>query len=163
MIRRPPRSTLFPYTTLFRSRRHDLRRPGLPRSLTPISDTPSGMCRRGCLCSYVRHTRQHIHLSASPLSHGEELPLLPYVHRRQPLHRSFVWYDRNFERGEKDISRRLPAAPRCGTISPVIDTISQQGQTRLSPRLFGAFFPFRLGLRQQACVSKTKNHSKNHR
>src|SRR5688572_32983613 len=24
MIRRPPRSTLFPYTTLFRSRRHDL-------------------------------------------------------------------------------------------------------------------------------------------
>src|SRR3712207_7372514 len=29
MIRRPPRSTLFPYTTLFRSRTHDLRiRPG---------------------------------------------------------------------------------------------------------------------------------------
>src|SRR6266511_4944141 len=27
MIRRPPRSTLFPYTTLFRSRRH----PGQPR------------------------------------------------------------------------------------------------------------------------------------
>src|SRR3712207_7191554 len=26
MIRRPPRSTLFPYTTLFRSRRQDLRR-----------------------------------------------------------------------------------------------------------------------------------------
>src|SRR3712207_8965196 len=25
MIRRPPRSTLFPYTTLFRSRHHDLR------------------------------------------------------------------------------------------------------------------------------------------
>src|SRR3712207_6976306 len=31
MIRRPPRSTLFPYTTLFRSRRqHGLRRPRLP-------------------------------------------------------------------------------------------------------------------------------------
>lgn len=107
-----------------RHRRHDLRRSGLSRSLTPISDTPSGMRRRGCLCSYVRHTRQHIHLSASPLSHGEEFSLLPYVHRRQPLHRSFVWYDRNFEWGEKDISRRLPAAPRCGTISPVIGTIS---------------------------------------
>src|SRR5690554_7711571 len=26
MIRRPPRSTLFPYTTLFRSRKHQLRR-----------------------------------------------------------------------------------------------------------------------------------------
>src|SRR5690348_18093709 len=28
MIRRPPRSTLFPYTTLFRSFRHHLRRQG---------------------------------------------------------------------------------------------------------------------------------------
>src|SRR2546429_5194910 len=27
MIRRPPRSTLFPYTTLFRSRRHSAARP----------------------------------------------------------------------------------------------------------------------------------------
>src|SRR2546427_3073488 len=35
MIRRPPRSTLFPYTTLFRSR--SARRPG--------SDTPSSTCR----------------------------------------------------------------------------------------------------------------------
>src|SRR3989441_1589825 len=32
MIRRPPRSTLFPYTTLFRSRRpHDRARPGAAR------------------------------------------------------------------------------------------------------------------------------------
>src|SRR5256885_7298513 len=30
MIRRPPRSTLFPYTTLSRSRRHALRRPRFP-------------------------------------------------------------------------------------------------------------------------------------
>src|SRR3712207_6859226 len=29
MIRRPPRSTLFPYTTLFRSERHDRRAPGV--------------------------------------------------------------------------------------------------------------------------------------
>src|SRR2546426_6906602 len=29
MIRRPPRSTLFPYTTLFRSRRHSAREHGL--------------------------------------------------------------------------------------------------------------------------------------
>src|SRR2546427_12900154 len=36
MIRRPPRSTLFPYTTLFRSRRRDargVRRPGRPLSV----------------------------------------------------------------------------------------------------------------------------------
>src|SRR5256885_10139936 len=30
MIRRPPRSTLFPYTTLFRSHRHRLHRHGEP-------------------------------------------------------------------------------------------------------------------------------------
>src|SRR5258708_23331202 len=34
MIRRPPRSTLFPYTTLFRSRLHDL--PGPRRRETPV-------------------------------------------------------------------------------------------------------------------------------
>src|SRR5688572_32595958 len=34
MIRRPPRSTLFPYTTLFRSSR-----PGSPRSLPPASSS----------------------------------------------------------------------------------------------------------------------------
>src|SRR5260370_20013435 len=37
MIRRPPRSTLFPYTTLFRSLRHQARegRPGFRRQLRP--------------------------------------------------------------------------------------------------------------------------------
>src|SRR2546425_5405815 len=35
MIRRPPRSTLFPYTTLFRSRCDTLRRPS-PRTRTPF-------------------------------------------------------------------------------------------------------------------------------
>src|SRR5256885_12308641 len=49
MIRRPPRSTLFPYTTLFRSRRPALpdvhRRhpqgPVLPRHLHPLGDRKS--------------------------------------------------------------------------------------------------------------------------
>src|SRR3712207_7188372 len=42
MIRRPPRSTLFPYTTLFRS---DARRPGRPR---PRRDDrrPAGLTHR---------------------------------------------------------------------------------------------------------------------
>src|SRR3712207_8456114 len=35
MIRRPPRSTLFPYTTLFRSRRCDRRRQALRRPVGP--------------------------------------------------------------------------------------------------------------------------------
>ena len=43
------------------------------------------------------------------------------------------------------------------------DTIDWQGQTRLTACLSGAFCSFRLGGRQPACVSKTKNHSKIHR
>src|SRR2546430_8692620 len=39
MIRRPPRSTLFPYTTLFRSRRRGRTRPGCGRAA-------AGRCRR---------------------------------------------------------------------------------------------------------------------
>src|SRR2546427_1820452 len=33
MIRRPPRSTLFPYTTLFRSHRHDREQRGAPHAV----------------------------------------------------------------------------------------------------------------------------------
>src|SRR2546427_5590418 len=44
MIRRPPRSTLFPYTTLFRSRvvgLHDRQEPGQARR----GELPAGACR----------------------------------------------------------------------------------------------------------------------
>src|SRR5437762_11403632 len=37
MFRRPPRSTLFPYTTLFRSRRPDHRRLAVDRRLAPVA------------------------------------------------------------------------------------------------------------------------------
>src|SRR3712207_7623538 len=37
MIRRPPRSTLFPYTTLFRSHR---REPGVPQGVVPTGAGP---------------------------------------------------------------------------------------------------------------------------
>src|SRR5438552_14063544 len=40
MIRRPPRSTLFPYTTLFRSGAGDLGRPDRPR--VPVPDGRRG-------------------------------------------------------------------------------------------------------------------------
>src|SRR3712207_6862750 len=43
MIRRPPRSTLFPYTTLFRSETHDPRgSPGRPRMEVRPVDRTSG-------------------------------------------------------------------------------------------------------------------------
>src|SRR5689334_24793104 len=40
MIRRPPRSTLFPYTTLFRSVRHRVRRSHLPRPRQGLDQAP---------------------------------------------------------------------------------------------------------------------------
>src|SRR5439155_23389432 len=45
MIRRPPRSTLFPYTTLFRSLRRRLRRAGTPTDESVYPAAPHG---RGC-------------------------------------------------------------------------------------------------------------------
>src|SRR3712207_8820795 len=44
MIRRPPRSTLFPYTTLFRSRRHTM--PAHASVLELIGDTPMVQAQR---------------------------------------------------------------------------------------------------------------------
>src|SRR2546429_255305 len=53
MIRRPPRSTLFPYTTLFRSGRrsaaqhlHRLGRGGVRRPAVPRTGPPGGLCGR---------------------------------------------------------------------------------------------------------------------
>src|SRR2546425_4948034 len=51
MIRRPPRSTLFPYTTLFRSRsigrpRRTVRGRGTSRSAVPPRGTAPGRARR---------------------------------------------------------------------------------------------------------------------
>src|SRR2546426_6113734 len=45
MIRRPPRSTLFPYTTLFRSRRGSARQAAKAELRRRPAD--SGLCRRG--------------------------------------------------------------------------------------------------------------------
>src|SRR3712207_8911498 len=64
MIRRPPRSTLFPYTTLFRSQRHGLHRP--PRRPRPSR----------------RPERIRSRASTTP-DHPEELPTLTPDHMRQ--------------------------------------------------------------------------------
>src|SRR5438034_7418558 len=50
MIRRPPRSTLFPYTTLFRSPRVPQRRSSARRARSPASSSPESArsrCRTG--------------------------------------------------------------------------------------------------------------------
>src|SRR5438132_7464776 len=46
MIRRPPRSTLFPYTTLFRSHRGSLRRAAVDRHLAARGRTGHGQDRK---------------------------------------------------------------------------------------------------------------------
>src|SRR6516225_10918650 len=54
MIRRPPRSTLFPYTTLFRS---DFGA-GLARTAAPAGTCP-------CTCRSEEHTSESSHMSIS--------------------------------------------------------------------------------------------------
>src|ERR1043165_8754636 len=60
MIRRPPRSTLFPYTTLFRSRRCS------PRPPRCTGRRPTGACAR-CSCSSSCRSEEH---TSEPQSSG---------------------------------------------------------------------------------------------
>src|SRR2546422_8574156 len=55
MIRRPPRSTLFPYTTLFRSHRHPVTDPGRELALA-FEDRPQNLVG-------LRRTRSEEHTS----------------------------------------------------------------------------------------------------
>src|SRR2546426_7642119 len=61
MIRRPPRSTLFPYTTLFRSRQGAIMRQ-CPRSGSP-DDSANFFPEFGC-CHAVRYGKLHPNLRA---------------------------------------------------------------------------------------------------
>src|SRR5258708_18039182 len=47
MIRRPPRSTLFPYTTLFRSSASRLRRSSTAKNFRPIASLRTASTKRG--------------------------------------------------------------------------------------------------------------------
>src|SRR5438132_3224056 len=64
MLRRPPRSTLFPYTTLFRSRGRWRRssaprpRPGWPSTCHPASSWPEPRGRRRTLPRSEEHTSE---------------------------------------------------------------------------------------------------------
>src|SRR3712207_7215529 len=62
MIRRPPRSTLFPYTTLFRSERPEVVGPHLPRGAVERHASPS--CgRRGPGVGRIAQVRSEEHTS----------------------------------------------------------------------------------------------------
>src|SRR5258707_3516905 len=63
MIRRPPRSTLFPYTTLFRSAHHDLRQ----RIAFPARDRPQarGLADQRVACAQCFAARQKFRAHAA--------------------------------------------------------------------------------------------------
>src|SRR5256885_8138398 len=69
MIRRPPRSTLFPYTTLFRSATRYGREPGLRSDR--CSDQPGKQRRPASRYSRRNRRDQHIHLRSE--EHTSEL------------------------------------------------------------------------------------------
>src|SRR4029078_4643543 len=56
MIRRPPRSTLFPYTTLFRSRRNDLYSTSHDWCRRELDDTHSDSASSGCTLIYRQYS-----------------------------------------------------------------------------------------------------------
>src|SRR2546425_8991529 len=66
MIRRPPRSTLFPYTTLFRSRSRPAWRPDSPS----CGGSPRSRCSRPCSSCWTR---------ARSEEHTSELQSLAYL------------------------------------------------------------------------------------
>src|SRR2546425_3011734 len=78
MIRRPPRSTLFPYTTLFRSRVDRLVNDRWLVSGGPVSelvvDPDRGACWRRCECLHLRCER-----GARSEEHTSELQSLAYL------------------------------------------------------------------------------------
>src|SRR3712207_8549542 len=57
MIRRPPRSTLFPYTTLFRSGRRGRRHPDLPAARGPQGRLPGPRGREAVVHAVLRQGR----------------------------------------------------------------------------------------------------------
>src|SRR2546425_3190808 len=81
MIRRPPRSTLFPYTTLFRSRgKHCIVAQELPICISfsscPSQNRRMGFCRTGSDTKPLRQNRDHFQRSEE---HTSELQSLAYL------------------------------------------------------------------------------------
>src|SRR3712207_7584178 len=63
MIRRPPRSTLFPYTTLFRSRRRPLSAEERGPVIVEVTEDGRHVDRAHCRPSSVTSTRSEEHTS----------------------------------------------------------------------------------------------------
>src|SRR3712207_8430837 len=88
MIRRPPRSTLFPYTTLFRSSRVDVRERRAPppsrlaASLSARQRPPSrcvATCQRGCRSAVHGSAEKRISDHVRSEEHTSELQSRQYL------------------------------------------------------------------------------------
>src|SRR3712207_7629921 len=79
MIRRPPRSTLFPYTTLFRSRRPHREQPraGAVHEVRPEREAEGKERRRGCRC--IERLEQRAEGVARSEEHTSELQSRQYL------------------------------------------------------------------------------------
>src|SRR3712207_8754378 len=73
MIRRPPRSTLFPYTTLFRSRRHEDQHVEEAQSRQALRQQPAAHRMQ----DDVEHGRVHVHRRSE--EHTSELQSRQYL------------------------------------------------------------------------------------
>src|SRR5260221_5745628 len=94
MIRRPPRSTLFPYTTLFRSAFHQARRRA-PRRCCSCSSTA---CTAFSICTSVsERSEEH----TSELQSHSDLVCRLLLEKKKKQHQSY----------ERSTGQRQPAAP----------------------------------------------------
>src|SRR3989442_10011352 len=84
MIRGPPRSTLFPYTTLFRSRPPPLAPRALEASPQAVAQLGRGVPHGAAVPAVSRRRRSHRHDSRGRAGGGLELSHLP----RSEEHRS---------------------------------------------------------------------------
>src|SRR2546430_11511244 len=90
MIRRPPRSTLFPYTTLFRSRRTVTYRSLLPSPIA-VSRWVAGSCGAGCDPSAHRYSRSEEHTSELQSQSNLVCRLLLEKKKKKTLHTDAVY------------------------------------------------------------------------
>src|SRR2546430_12558832 len=100
MIRRPPRSTLFPYTTLFRSARHHD---------TSIDDV-AGELRRGDLQRAANGVHDGLHRLLRSEEHTSELQSQSNLVCRLLLekHKRSRWLYPRASRGNHDITTHSP-------------------------------------------------------
>src|SRR3712207_8458471 len=75
MLRRPPRSTLFPTTTLFRSRREDHGAAVPPRSMVPAAPGEPPVDGRRCRPPGLLRKRERIPQEVTFMAAGQRLSL----------------------------------------------------------------------------------------